>query len=157
VPSGRDLAVKQEQQAPPDRLRQVQLLASIVGLVVGVTTLLVGIRNFNHNAEAQFQLSALNTIQHYFDLAIAHPELATREDNQPVDARYAWFASQALTTAQTLRTLVGYQESWQRAIRSIVRQHRSFLRSGAFVCEDFTPDFVDYLRQQVADLRCARG
>ena len=106
-------------------------------------------------AEAQVQLSALGILQHYLDLAVAHPELASPGDDQPIDARYAWFAAHALTTAQTLRVLVGQQEDWQRAINAIVRQHRPYLTSGAFVCDDFSPAFVGYLREKVADLRCA--
>ena len=64
-------------------------------------------------------------------------------------------AAQALTTAQTLWTLVGHQGEWQRAINAIIRQHRSYLRSGAFVCDDFSPEFIRHLRERVADLRCA--
>ena len=107
------------------------------------------------NAEAQFQLLALSTLQHYLDLAVAHPELATRADDQPVDASYAWFAAQAMTTAQILRELVGNQADWERSINAIVRHHRSYLRSGAFVCDDFSPAFVSYLRERVPGLSCA--
>jgi hypothetical protein len=101
------------------------------------------------------QLLALGTLQHYLDLAVAHPDLASRDDRQPVDARYAWFATQSLTTAQTLWLLVGRQASWQLSINAIVRQHHSYLRSGVFVCDDFSPEFVRYLRTRVADLKCA--
>jgi hypothetical protein len=92
---------------------------------------------------------------YYLDLAVAHPDLASRDDRQPVDARYAWFATQSLTTAQTLWLLVGRQASWQLSINAIVRQHHSYLRSGVFVCDDFSPEFVRYLRTRVADLKCA--
>jgi hypothetical protein len=107
--------------------------------------------------EAQVQLLALGTLQHYLDLAVAHPDLASHDGAQPVDAQYAWFAAHALNTAQTLRTLVGRQPDWQRSINAIVRQHRSYLRSGAFVCDDFSPEFLSYLREKVPDVRCAKS
>ena len=71
--------------------------------------------------------------------------------------RYAWFAAQSLTTAQTLWLLVGRQPNWQRSINAIVRQHHSYLRSGAFVRDDFSPDFLAYLQTQVAELKCAES
>lgn len=107
------------------------------------------------NAEAQLQLAALNTLQHYLDLAVAHPDLASPAAGRAIDARYAWFAAQALATAQTLQALAGRQPNWLRSIDAIVRQHRPYLESGAFVCEDFSPEFVAYLRSRVADLKCA--
>jgi hypothetical protein len=71
--------------------------------------------------------------------------------------RYGWFAAQSLNTAQTLWLLVGRQPSWERAINFIVRQHHSYLQSGAFVCDDFSPDFVGYLRTRVPDLKCSES
>lgn len=137
------------------RLQMAALCASIIMAVSILATLLFGVWTYSRNANSQVQLLALGTLQHYLDLAVEHPELASRGDDQPIDAQYAWFAAQAITTAQTLWTLVGNQESWQRSINAIIRQHRSYLRSGAFVCDDFTPEFVSYLRGKVADLKCA--
>src|SRR5262245_41883754 len=136
----------------------VQLIASLTPVVlatVGVVSLLWGVWTYKRTAEAQLQLLALNTLQHYLDLAVANPDLASRDESQPVDARYAWFAAHSLNTAQTLWLLVGRQPSWQRSVNAIVRQHRSYLRSGTFVCDDFSPEFVSYLRTRVADLKCA--
>lgn len=139
----------------PGILQQVAVWATLVIAATAVVTLLVGVVNYRRNAEVQLQLLALGILQHYLDLAVAHPDLASRDDDQPIDARYGWFAAQALTTAQTLRSLVGHRAEWHRAINAIVRQHRSYLRSGAFVCADFAPEFVSYLRGKVADLKCA--
>lgn len=136
-------------------LQHFALLATIVAAVSTVAALLWGVWTYRRNGQAQVQLLALGTLQHYLDLAVARPDLASRRDDQPVDHPYAWFAAHALTTAQTLWTLVGHQVEWQRAINAIIRQHRSYLQSGAFVCGDFAPEFVSYLRQRVASLRCA--
>lgn len=138
-------------------LQQVALCASVVVAASTVAALLWGVWTYKRNGEAQVQLLALGTLQHYLDLAVAHPDLASRDDSQPVDVRYAWFAAHALNTAQTLRILVGHQVDWQRSIDAIVRQHRCYLRSGAFVCDDFSPEFVSYLRERVADIRCAES
>jgi hypothetical protein len=41
---------------------------------------------------------------------VEHPDLASRERGEPVDAKYSWFATHALFTAETLWTLVGSDE-----------------------------------------------
>ncbi len=138
-------------------LQYVALWAPVVVTVSTVATLLWGVWTYRRNAQVQVQLLALGTLQHYLDLAVAHPDLASRRDDQPVDAPSAWFAAHALNTAQTLWTLVGQQVEWQRAINAIIREHASYLRSGAFVCDDFAPEFVGYLRQRVAGLKCAEA
>ena len=140
---------------PVNLLQQGALWASIVIAASILVSALFGIWTYSRNADAQVQLLALGTLQHYLDLAVEHPELASRANDQPIDAAYGWFAAQALTTAQTLWILVGKRADWQRSINAIVRQHQSYLRSGAFVCDDFAPEFVSYLRERVADVRCA--
>jgi hypothetical protein len=135
-------------------LQHFALWANIVLAVSTVAALLWGVWTYRRSAQAQVQLLALGTLQHYLDLAVAHPDLASRRDDQLVDPPYGWFAAHALATAQTLWTLVGHQVEWQRAINAIIRQHRSYLCSGAFVCDDFAPEFVRYLRQRVAGLKC---
>ncbi|MET7383297.1 hypothetical protein ABZT08_31685 [Streptomyces sp. NPDC005526] len=129
--------------------------ATVASVVLAVWTYRRSARAQLTAARAQLQLSALGILQHHLDLAVAHPDLASPGDERTVDARYAWFAVHALNTAQTLRALVGEEPDWQRAIDALVRGHRPYLRSGAFVCDDFSPGFVDYLRHRVPDLRCA--
>jgi hypothetical protein len=48
----------------------------------------------------------------------------------------ASFAAHALATAQTLWSVAGTDENWRRPVDSIIRQHRAYLRAGAFVCGD---------------------
>jgi hypothetical protein len=139
----------------PGVIQMIAVLASIFIAAGTVGALLWGVWTYKRSGEAQVQLLALGTLQHYLDLAVEHPDLASRDDSQPVDARYAWFATQSLTTAQTLWLLVGRQPNWQRSINAILRQHRSYLQSGALVCDDFSPEFVEYLRTRVANLKCA--
>ena len=129
----------------------------LIAVLVSMCALVWGVWTYKRNGDAQLQLLALEKPQHYLDLALAHPDLASRDESQSVDVRYAWFTALSLTTAQTLWLLVGRQRSWQRSINAIVRQHHSYLRSGAFVCGDFSPEFVGYLRTRVAELKCAES
>ncbi len=145
-------------------LQRVALGAPIVIGLSAAISLLFGVWTYNRNAKAQMenakaqvQLLALGSLQHYLDLAVEHPDLASRGNDQPVDPRYAWFGAEALTTAQTLLLLVGQQADWQRSINAIIRQNRPYLRSGAFVCDDFEPGFVSYLRGRVPTLKCAES
>ncbi|MFE0510025.1 hypothetical protein [Streptomyces sp. NPDC058964] len=140
----------------------VSMIVFIILAAATVATVIIAVWTYRRNAQAQLraaqvqlQLSALGVLQHYLDLAVEHPDLAGPGDERTIDARYAWFAVHALNTAQTLQALVGQHPDWQRAIDAIVRQHRPYLRSGAFVCADFAPGFVDHLRERAPDLRCA--
>lgn len=129
--------------------------ATVVSVILAVWTYRRNAQAELRAAQAQLQLSALGILQHHLDLAVEHPELAGPGEQRVVDARQAWFAAHALNTAQTLRALVGDQPDWQRAIDAIIRRHRPYLTSGVFVCDDFSPAFVDYLRRRVPELRCA--
>lgn len=137
-------------------LQQVAGWASVVVAAAAVVSLAVGIWDYNRNAQTQVQLTALGVLQNHLDLAVQHPELASRDAGDPVDARYAWFAAHALNTAQTLRALVGHEGGWQRAIDAIIRQQQPYLRSGLFECGDFSPEFVAYLRARTTGLRCTQ-
>jgi len=139
----------------PGMVQLIPVLAVAVTAVSALIALLWGVWTYKRNWEVQLQLLALATLQHYLDLAVAHPDLVRRDDTKAVDVQYACFAVEALATAQILWTIVGHQEVWRRSIKAIVRQHRSYLRSGAFICSDFDPEFVSYLRTHVADLKCA--
>ncbi|MCC6944082.1 MAG: hypothetical protein IT335_05860 [Thermomicrobiales bacterium] len=138
-----------------ETLQLLGIGAGVVSAIAFMLTFIFGVYQFTRSAKSQQQSSAFNVLQHYLDQATARPDLAMRAPDQPVDAQYGWFAANAVVTAQTLWQLVGDQPSWQRSIDAIIRQHGTYLRSGAFECGDFTPEFVAYLRQQVPDLRCA--
>ena len=80
-------------------LQYVALWAPVVVTVSTVATLLWGVWTYRRNAQSQMQLQALSALQHYLDLAVARPDLASRPEDHPVDAPYAWFAAHALVTA----------------------------------------------------------
>jgi hypothetical protein len=138
-----------------ETLQLIGIGAGAVSATAFMLTFIFGVYQFVRSAENQLQSSAFGVLQHYLDQATARPDLATRAPGQPVDAQYAWFAANAVVTAQTLWQLVGTRPDWQRSINAIIRHHESYLRSGAFTCDDFAPEFVTYLRQRVPGLRCA--
>lgn len=139
----------------PGVLQFLPIASGFIAALAAATAVAWAMWTYRRNAESQVQLLALGALQHYLDLAVAHPDLASREEGAPIDARYGWFAAHALVTAQTLWALSGNDENWRRPVDAIIRQHRAYLASGAFACADFRPDFVGYLRSKVPDLRCA--
>lgn len=143
------------QEVPKNPLNKVAPWASIVVASTATISLGTGIWSFNRNAEIQAQFMALSALQNYLNLAVQYPDLASRDNDHAVDARYAWFAANALNTAQTLGILAGYQADWQPAIDSIIRHHQPYLRSGLFVCDDFKPEFISYIRTKAEEVRCA--
>lgn len=136
-------------------LQALPIVSGFIAALSTIAALFWGVWTYRRNAAHQVQLLALGALQHYLDLAVAHPDLASRNESEPVDARYAWFAAHALATAQTLWIVAGADENWRRPVDSIIRQHHAYLSSGTFVCGDYRPDFVSYLRSRVADLKCA--
>jgi hypothetical protein len=114
-----------------------------------------GLLTYQRSAADQREVAALGVLQEYLKLAVEHPDLASRGPDEPVDARYGWFATHALFTAETLWGLVGNDPRWERAVASILRQHHGYLEQGVFPCGDFTPEFVKYLQTRVRTLKCA--
>ena len=137
------------------RQRQAHF-ATILGALVTAGSMVFGVLTFQRSAAEHRQAASLGMLQEYLKLAVEHPDLASRVPDQPVDARYEWFATHALFTAETIWNLVGDDSRWQRAVDSILRQHRGYLVQGGFACGDYTPDFVTYIRIRVPELRCAQ-
>ena len=139
-----------------DSKRQRQAhFATILGAIVTAGSMVFGVLTYQRSAAENRQASSLSMLQEYLKLAVEHPDLASRRPDQPVDARYDWFATHALFTAETIWTLVGDDLRWQRAIDSILRQHRGYLVQGSFACGDYSPEFVNYVRTRVPELKCA--
>ena len=44
----------------------------------------------------------------------------------------------------------------ESSIAFIVRQHRGYLEQGHLVCDNFSSEFVTYVKSQIKDLKCAR-
>lgn len=139
------------------RLERWAHYSTILAAAVTAGSMVFGVLTYQRSASDQRQIIALGILQDYLKTSVEHPDLASQDRNQPVDAKYLWFATHALFTAETLWGLVGTDPRWQRAVDSIVRQHRGYLVQGVFACDDFTPEFVDYVRQRVPDLKCAPG
>lgn len=130
--------------------------ATILGALVTAGSMVFGVLTYQRSATHQRQAASLGILQEYLKMAVEHPDLASRAAGQPLDARYEWFATNALFTAETLWGLVGDDPRWTSAITSILRQHRHYLEEGAFVCDDFSREFVTYVRSRMPGLRCAQ-
>ena len=137
------------------RQRQAHF-ATILGALVTAGSMVFGVLTYQRSAVEQRQAAALGMLQQYLELAVAHPDLASRSPDQPVDAKYDWFATHALFTAETLWGLVGDDSRWERAIDAILRQHRGYLTRGGFRCGDYTPGFVKYAQKRIPEIKCAR-
>ena len=118
--------------------------------------MLFGVLTYQRSAAEHRQAASLTMLQEYLKLSVEHPDLASRLPDQPVDARYQWFATHALFTAETIWNLVGDDSRWQQAVDSILRQHRGYLVQGSFACGDYSPDFVEYVHTRVKELKCAQ-
>ena len=136
------------------RQRQAHI-ATILGALVTAGSMVFGVLTYQRSAADSRQAAALGMLQEHLKLAVEHPDLASRGVDQPLDARYEWFATHALFTAETLWGLVGTDQRWQRAIDAILREHRGYLKQGGVVCDDYLPGFVAYLQTHISELTCA--
>ena len=82
--------------------------------------MLFGVLTYQRSAAHQRQAASLGILQDYLKMAVEHPDLASRDPGQPVDAEYEWFATHALFTAETLSVLVGDDS----AMEELHRLHR---------------------------------
>jgi hypothetical protein len=112
-------------------------------------------------------------------LSLVHPHPRCcnprpRGCNVPLGRSRACHSTEAYATTETLRPPVpsGAQGrgavgsgrtndlvspfEWERAIASILRQHRGYLEQGVFTCGDYRADFVTHMRDRIPGLTCAR-
>ena len=146
-----------KENVTPEMRRQRQAhYATILGAAVTAGSMLFGVLTYQRSAANQRQAASLGILQDYLKMAVEHPNLASRDPGQAVDAEYEWFATHALFTAETLSVLVGDDPRWKSSIAFIVRQHHGYLDQGHFICGNFSSEFVTYVKTQVKDLKCAR-
>ena len=90
----------------PEMRRQRQAhYATILGALVTAGSMLFGVLTYQRSAAHQRQAASLGILQDYLKMAVEHPDLASRDPGQAVDAEYEWFATHALFTAETLSVL----------------------------------------------------
>jgi len=138
-----------------ERLQLLTQYAAILGAIVTAGSMVFGVLTYRRGAVDQRQNAATGILQEYLKLSVEHPDLASRGSDQSVDVKYVSFATHALFTAETLWRLVGEDEKWRGSIDSIIRQHRGYLKQGVLTCDEFLPEFLDYVRKRVPELQCA--
>jgi len=129
--------------------------ATILGAIVTAGSMVFGVMTYRRTAEEQRQSMALGVLQDYLRLSVEHPELASFEDGERVDIRHAWFAANALFSAQTLWKLEGHDPRWERVIKAIIRDHAIDLEKGDFACDEYEPEFIRYIDANVPTMKCA--
>ena len=129
--------------------------AAILGALITAGSMIFGVLTFRRTSEEQRQSMALGVLQDYLRLSVEHPDLASFEDGERVDVRHAWFAANALFTAQTLWRLQGDDPRWERIIKAIIRDFARYLQRGNLACDEYEPEFIDYIKTNVPALKCA--
>jgi hypothetical protein len=138
------------------KLSRLTQWATVVGAVVTAATMFFGVSTYRRGVHEQRQAAAVGTLQEYLKMSVEYPDLARRVSGQPLDARYEWFATHAVFTAETLWTQVGSDRPWRGTIDFILRQHRDYLQSGALSCDAYQPTFVEYMKEQVPKFKCGQ-
>jgi hypothetical protein len=72
-----------------------------------------------------------------------------------IHARYIWFATHSLFTVESLWTLVGEDERWERTLEALLRPHCGYIQQGVLGCDAFDPDFCKFLKSRFPELKCA--
>jgi hypothetical protein len=137
------------------KLQDFAHAATVVAVLISIWAFWSGTRFNARAARTQARAAAVGVLQDYYKLALEHQDLANRADDRQVDDRYEWFASHAYFTAETIFILTDETE-WRNTVRDIIHQHHTFVRDGRFACEDFNPRFVDFVRSELRDFRCAK-
>ena len=129
--------------------------AAILGALITAGSMVFGVLTFRRTSEEQRQSMALGVLQDYLKLSVEHPDLASFEEGERVDIRHAWFAANALFTAQTLWKLQGDDPRWERIIKAIIRDYASYLERGKLACDEYEPEFISYIKSNIPALKCA--
>jgi len=111
------------------KLTRLAQLATILGSVVTAATMFFGVSTYRRGVHEQRQAAAVGILQEYLKMSVEYPDFARHVNGQPMDARYEWFATHAVFTAETLWTQVESDRPWRGTIDFILRQHRDFCRA----------------------------
>lgn len=130
--------------------------ASLAGVLVTTASVIFGVLTYRRGAHEQRQAAAMGILQDYLKFSVDHPDLVSGDEHEPVDARYEWFMTHTLFTAETLWALVGDDQRWTKTLEVLVRPHRGYLHQGTLSCDAYTPGFVAYLKDRFPELKCAQ-
>ncbi len=136
----------------PRLIRYSPVLAASVATV----SMIFAVTTYWQGAREQRQAAAIGILQDYLKFSVEHPDLASRPADAPSDARYAWFVTHTLFTAETLWTFVGEDQRWERTLDVLLRPHRAYLQQETLACDAFQPGFLQYLKSRFQELKCAR-
>jgi hypothetical protein len=150
---------------PPDNHRGIGFWDKLTAIGTAAAAVFAGVAVLfsscasEHSRDDQAQAGALGALQEHLKLSAEHPELASREylagrynneeqKQNDLKPEYAYFASHAIFTAETIENLTNrlpdeQQTSWNNTITGLVHQHDSFiLAPKEFPCTQYDPDFI---------------
>jgi len=128
--------------------------APVLAAFVTTVSMIFAVTTYWQGAREHRQASAIGILQDYLKFSVEHPELASRPTDAPIDARYVWFATHTLFTVESLWTLVGEDERWDRTLEALLRPHRGYLQQGVMGCDAFDPGFYEFLKSRFPELKC---
>ena len=128
--------------------------APVVAAFVTTVSIIFAVTTYWQGSREHRLASAIGILQDYLKFSVEHPELASRRADEPIDARYEWFAAHTLFTVESLWTLVGEDETWEGTLKVLLRPHRAYLQQGLLTCDAFQPKFLQYLKGRIPELKC---
>jgi len=130
--------------------------APVLAAFVTTASMIFAVTTYWQGSREHRQASAIGILQDYLKFSVEHPELASRPADAPIDARYVWFATHTLFTVESLWTLVGNDERWDRTLEALLRPHRGYLQQGVLGCDAMDPGFLQFLEGRFPELKCAQ-
>ncbi len=137
-------------------------IATIFSVLVGAATIVVAGWTFIYNANVQAEDTASRSVQEHIKLWVEHPELNDTQRQlrlSPEDLadpakvsdedydHYRNLAIHGLGTLETIFVTRGDQEGWRNSVAGWVHEYEAIIRYGDFICEDYNPDFVDFIAE----------
>ena len=126
-------------------------LATVAGAAITAASMIFGVMTYRRGVEVQHEAAAIGILQEFLKLSIEHPQLASGAAEQAEDPQYAWFATHALFTAETLWSLKGRDRQWESTILFVLRPHRHYLERGALPCDAYKPRIRGIHEERVPD------
>jgi len=116
--------------------------------LIAVAVAIIQIISSNRNDRA---IEAATAYREYLSLAIEHTELANGlQDGHISKAKYQWYVSYLLNSAEQIATSSAYDEEWRQTLLAQLCLHRAYLGSKLFESQRFhyaqsVREFLDLL------------
>ena len=106
--------------------------ATMLTAVIALGALFIASCQINAANQTQREATAQTTYNEYLKLALESPELADGKASDKEKAKYTWFVSFFLHSAEHIHNLFPHEEDWVNSLQSQICIHRQFLQSEAY-------------------------